>query len=96
MKEIYEKYDVSNPIKDLVKENIRVVVKDIEFVDRCRELNQYLKEHYYEDVHFSVEEIIENAIVVQYIRNFDLEKMTEVAGNFSVDFQKHSSYKGIS
>ena len=96
MKEIYEKYDVSNPIKDLVKENIRVVVKDIEFVDRCRELNQYLKEHYYEDVHFSVEEIIENAIVVQYIRNFDLEKMTEAAGTFSVDFQKHSNYEGIS
>lgn len=95
LQNILKNYDITNSFKDLIKENVRVVVKDQEVVDRTKEINQYLREHYYEDANFSVDEILDNAVVGRYMRNINTDGMKVLNGKFSVGYQKDSEYEGM-
>ena len=88
-------YGIDNPFQDLVNENIRVVVKDNELKDRTWEINQYLKEHYYDDVNFSVDDIVKNAVIGRYIRNFDTTSMNVASGFVTLSYTQQSEYRGM-
>lgn len=88
-------YGIDNPFKSLVNDNVRVVVKEQELRDRTLEIERYLKEHYYEEVDFSVEEILDNAIVGRYLQPMDVCNMKKVEGNITTYFKNYSDYQGM-
>ncbi len=95
----FTNYGITNPFKDLVKDFVRVVVRSDEAYARTRELYQYLKEHYYPNVNFSVVEIVDNAIVGRYLNNFEvsqIDDMISVDGNFDITYSKSADYNGFS
>lgn len=95
MRKIREEWKIENVFKAMVDENVRVVFKDIEFVDRSREISTYLKEHYYADANFSVEKIINRTVVGRYIRNFDSSDLLTGKGRATAVLSDRSDYAGM-
>lgn len=71
-----ENYGVKSPIPDLVNSNIRIEVKTNCVNRTALVLNNFLKEHYYDDVDFSIIKIIDNCVVGRYLRNCDFKRQS--------------------
>lgn len=96
LKNNLETYGIDNPFQDLVNENVRVAVKDNELKDRTWEINQYLREHYYDDVNFSVDDIVKNVVIGRYMRNLNTNSMKEISGRVILSYTQQSEYSGMS
>lgn len=80
MKQNLKNHGVSNPIRDLVHDNVRIAVRRDECASRTRELLDYLREHYYENITFSVDEVLEDAISGRYISDKPSNQAETVIG----------------
>ena len=96
MKRTLKEWNITNPIKSMVTENMRVVFKDVDLHDRSYEINTYLKEHYYENVNFSIEEVINRTVIGRYMLNFDLGTAITGYGNVHAVYHENSPYAGMS
>ncbi|WP_285824206.1 hypothetical protein [Schaedlerella arabinosiphila] len=90
------RYGIKNPIPDLIKENVRVEVKSNSIENRLVVLNNYLKEHYYDDVDFSIIKEIGNCVITRFLRSIELNDIEEEEGEINIDpVIKQSDYPGI-
>lgn len=80
MKQNLKNYGIANPIRDLVHDNVRIAVRRDECASRTRELLDYLREHYYNNITFSVDEVIDEAISGRYISGKPSDQAETILG----------------
>lgn len=68
-------YNIVNPFRELINDNIKVVVRKSELYSRTHEIYSYIKKHYYSDVCFSIYKKYNDTVVGKYKKPFDTEKM---------------------
>lgn len=59
-------YGIVNPIKDLVKENVRIVVRKEEINTSVEPIKNYLQEHYYKTCKYDVEREVGNCVIISF------------------------------
>ena len=62
-------YGVDNPFRDLVNSNVRVVTRGPELHTRVNYINTYLKQHYYDNVDFSIEKVYDTVTIVRFLED---------------------------
>ena len=94
MRKNYSKYDIKNPFRDIVNDNIKIVGRRTEAYDRTYEIYNYVKEHYHQNVCFSIYEKIDDIIIGRYMTpNIQTQEVMEEKereinmsyGNSSID-----------
>lgn len=91
-----EKYGIENPIPDLIHENVRVEVKANCIEETIPFLNTYLKEHYYDDVDFSIIQGMSNCVIGRFLPSLDLEGLEEQEDEVKIIPEvQESEYEGM-
>lgn len=62
----YKKYNISNPIKDLTNDNIKVVLRKEEIDILAEPIKRYLQEHYYKTCNYYIENEIEDCVIIKF------------------------------
>ncbi len=91
-KKIEENYNIVDRFKDLINDNVRVTVQNWELRYRTEELNNYLRQHYYEQVDFSVTETLKNVAIGRFIKNYDTENISSDTYDVEIDINYDSGY----
>lgn len=63
---ILENYNISGLVSELVKDNVKIVVRTDSMEKICNVIELYLKEHYYHDASYEVIDIVDNCSVVKF------------------------------
>ena len=95
MQQNLKHYGIDNPIRDLVHNNVRVAVRRDECVDRTKELLCYLREHYYEDVTFCVDEVLEDAVSGRFLSGKPTEHSEKTDGEPVLTYEEGSDLYGM-
>lgn len=66
---VQKNYGVDNPFRDLVNSNVRVVTRGPELHTRVNYINTYLKQHYYDNVDFSIEKVYDTVTIVRFLED---------------------------
>ena len=95
---ILSNYEVVNLFRDMIRDDVRIAIRnlDSQVKDRTREINDYLHAHYYTDVNFSIEDIVNNTVIGRYMVNFQDEDMKSHAGTITFEYEKTSNIAGFS
>ncbi len=89
---IEKNYSIDDRFKDLINDNVRITVQNWELRYRTEELNNYLKQHYYTQVDFSVTETLKNVAVGRFIKNFDVQDVDSNSYNVYINVDYDSGY----
>lgn len=73
LKNVESKYGIKNRFQDLIFDNVRVVSQNHEMYLRTKEITNYLKDHYYSAVDYSVTKRLTNTTVGCFIANDKIE-----------------------
>lgn len=96
MKRILKKWGIISPFQSMTDNNIRVVFKDVLMRDNSYVINTYLKEHYYTDVNFSIDAIVNHTVIGRYMQNFNRDDLVSIPGKFCIAYSRISPYVGMS
>ena len=89
-----ERYNITNPLRDIVNANVRVTVKDEELFSKTRAIFSCLRDDGYDDLSFSVEHIAGNCVFGRYMRDYSLDKVEKIDGGIKdISIKEHEKYR---
>ena len=68
-------YNIINPFREIIGDKIKVVCRKSELYARTHEIYEYVKDHYYPDLCFSIYKKYNDTVVGKYTIPYDIEKM---------------------
>ena len=79
-----KRYGVTDRFKDLTSDNIRVTAQKKEIKGRSEEIKNYLQEHYYSRIDFSVTDVLSNTAVGRFITELKIENLKSKDAEYSI------------
>ena len=95
MQKNFEKYGIDNHFRSLIHHNVRIAVRAEESFYRSREVYTYLREHYYPEVSFCVEEVIHGVMIGRFLNELPVEDPIAIDDAVSVEYGYDSEYYGM-
>lgn len=66
-KQVLKNYGINNPLKDIIKDNVRLVVREEEISSVVIPLINYIREHYYEKCNYKIVKKVEGCLILRFV-----------------------------